>query len=52
MEIELCWYQKDHGSLWTYDLINHIMVDLETSIALATITFVVGKNLYELHPTD
>ena len=28
------------------------MVDLETIIALATLTFVVGKNLYELHPTD
>ena len=41
MEIGLCWYQNDHGSLWTYDLTNHIMVDLETIIALTTITFVV-----------
>jgi hypothetical protein len=30
----------------------HIKVDLETIIALATITFVVEKYLYELHPTD
>lgn len=52
MEIGLCWYQKDHGSLWTYDLTYHIMVDLEIIIALATITFVVGINLYELHPID
>ena len=35
--------KKDHGSLWTYDLTYHIMVELETIIALATITFVVGK---------
>ena len=39
MEIGLCWYQKDHGSLWTRDLIYHVMIDLETKIALATITF-------------
>ena len=43
MEIGLCWYLKDHGSLWTYDLTEHTVVDLETIIALATNTFVVGK---------
>ena len=41
MEIGLCWYQKNHGSPWTYDLTDHIIVGLETLIALATITFVV-----------
>jgi hypothetical protein len=41
MEIGLCWYQEDHETPWTYDLTNHTMIDLETSIALATITFVV-----------
>ena len=45
MEIGLYWYQNDHESLWTYDLTNHIMVDLETLIALATITFVVETKL-------
>ena len=52
MQIGLCWYQKDHESLWTYDLTDHIMVDLETIIALATITFIVESNLYEVHPMD
>ena len=52
LEIELCWYQKDHESLWTYDLSNHIMVDLEIIIALAMVTFVVEKNVYELHSTN
>ena len=52
MEIGLYWDQKDQGSLQTYDLTYHIMVDLKTIIALAIITFVVEKNLYELHPTD
>ena len=28
------------------------MVDLETIITLATITFVVGKSLYKLHHMD
>ena len=32
---------KDHESLWTYDLTYHIIVDLETTIALVTITLVV-----------
>ena len=48
----MCCYQKDHGSLWTDDLTNHIMVDLETNIALATIAFVVEKNLDKVHPTN
>ena len=52
MEIGLCWYQKDHKSLWTYDWTYHIMVDLETIIALATITFVVEKDLDDLNPMD
>ena len=52
MEIGYCWYQKSNGSVWTHDLTNHIIGDLETIIALATLTFVVYKNLYELHPTD
>ena len=51
MEIGLCWYQKDHGSLWTCDLTNHIMVDLETIIALTTITSIVDF-FNELYPTD
>ena len=43
---------KRSWSLWTYDLTNHIMVDLETIIALAIVTFVVEKNVYELHPMN
>ena len=52
MEIGLYWYKKDHGSLWTYDVTDHIMVDLKTIIALTIVTFVLRKTLYELHPTD
>lgn len=44
IKIGLCWYQKNHGLLWTYDLTNHIMIDLESIIALATIVVVV-KNI-------
>ena len=36
--------------MWTYNLTNHSMVALETIIALATIIYIVEKNLYELHP--
>ena len=52
MEIRLCWYQNKNGSMWTYDLTNHLMVELETIIALATMTYIVETNLYELHPMD
>ena len=34
-----------HGSLWVDDLTYHIMVDLETIIALPTITFVAENKL-------
>ena len=52
MEIGLCWYQNKNGSMWTYDLTDHLMVELETIIALATMTYIVETNLYELHPMD
>ena len=38
--------------MWTYDLTNHLMVELETIIALATMTYIVKTNLYESHPMD
>ena len=40
------------GSMWTYDLTYHIMVDLKMAIALATMTFMKGTNLHELHPMN
>ena len=43
MEIGLCWYQNKNGSMWTYDLTDHLMVELETIIALATMTYIVEK---------
>ena len=30
----------------------HLMVDLETIIALATMTYIGESNVYELHPGD
>ena len=41
MEIGLCWYQKETNNKWTYDLMNHLMVNLETMIALAFVTYIV-----------
>ena len=40
------------GQMWTYDLINHLMVELETIIALAIMTCSLETNLYELHPMN
>ena len=36
----------------TYDLTDHLMVELETIFALVTITYIVETNLCELHPMD
>ena len=49
MEMRLCWYRNKNGSMWTYDLIDRLMVELETIIALAVMTYIVETNLYELH---
>ena len=52
MDIALCIYHHKNGSIWTYDTINHLIVDFKTIIALATTTYVVETNLYDLHPMD
>lgn len=35
--------------MWTYDLTNHKMLELKMVIALATMMFMVGIELNELH---
>ena len=52
VEIGLCWYQKGANKKWTYDLIDHLMVELEKIIALAIITNIGESNVYELHKGD
>ena len=49
MEIGLCWYQNNNESIWTYDLTDHVMVELEIIIALATMTYIVKTNSYGLY---
>jgi hypothetical protein len=51
-EVGLCWYQKFAGLKWSYDLTNYIMVELNSVIALANLTYDVETNMYELHPSD
>ena len=31
---------------------NHLMIDLETTIVLASMTYIVDLDAYELHPRD
>ena len=52
MEIGLCWYQKETNNEWTYDLTDHLMVDLEIIIALASMTYIIDLDAYKLHPGD
>ena len=43
---------KQEWSVWTYNLANDLMVELQTVIALAIMIYIVETNLYELHPMD
>ena len=52
VEVGLCWYQKSAGLKWSYDLTDHIMVELDTVIALANLMYDVETYTYELHPSD
>jgi hypothetical protein len=52
MEIGSCWYLKETNNKWTYNLTNHLMVDLETIVALASMTYIVDLDAYELHQGD
>ena len=52
MDKRLCWYQNKNGSIWTCNLTNDLMVELETIIALAIMIYNVEKNSYKLHPMD
>lgn len=42
LEMGLCWYQYSNESKWTYVLIDHIKVNLDAIIALASMTCVFG----------
>ena len=50
--ISLCWCHKGTDNKWTYDLVNHLMVDFDTIIALAFMTYVTYLNACESHPED
>jgi hypothetical protein len=55
MEIGLCWYRKGTNNKWTYNDIDHLMRNLETMIAIASMTYIIGVidwDAYELHPGD
>ena len=52
MEIGLYLYQKGTNNKWTYDFTDHLMVELETIIALATMTYIAELDAYELHLGD
>jgi hypothetical protein len=52
MEIGLCWYLKVTNNKWTHKLIYHLMIDLETIIALASMPYIIDLDAYELHPGD
>ena len=52
MEIDSYWYQKGTNNKCTYDLTDHLMVDLQTIITLASITYIVDLDTYELYLGD
>jgi hypothetical protein len=53
MEIGLCWYKKGTNNKWTYDLTEHLMLDLETIMTLIFMSYMyINLGAYELHLGD
>ena len=52
MDIGLCWYQTRANNKWTNNFTGHLMIDLETIIALAIMTYIIDLDAYKLHPRD
>ena len=52
MEIGSYSYKKGTNNKWTYNLMHHLMVDLNRTIALASTTCIAYIDAYELHPED
>lgn len=38
--------------MWTCDLMDHLMVELDTIVALVSLTYSAKTNLFKLHPMD
>jgi hypothetical protein len=49
MEIDLCRHQKETNNKWTYNLTEHLIIDLGTIIALASMIYIINLDAYELH---
>ena len=45
----MVYYWKGTNNKWTYDLTNHLMVDLETIITIGSMTYIVDLDAYDLH---
>ena len=43
---------KGTNNKWTYNLIDHWMKNIEIMVSLASMTYVVDLDAYELHPGD
>ena len=52
MEIGLCWFKKETNNKWTFDLMDHLMLNLKSIIALIFLTYIVDLYAYELHMGD
>jgi hypothetical protein len=51
-KIGSCWYKKGTNNEWAYDLMDHLMEDWETIIALAFMIYIIELDAYELHLGD
>ena len=52
IEIGLWCYKKWTNNKWTYNLTDHLMLDLETMIAIAYMTYIIDLEFDELHLGD
>ena len=52
MKIGLCSYKKGTNNMWTHNLMDCLIVESNTRIALASMTYITHEDNYELHMGD
>ena len=52
MMIVLCCYEEETNNKWTYDLMDHLMVNFKTIMTLAFRPYIIGLDASEPHAGD
>ena len=51
-DLGLCGCQMRNGMKWIYDYMDHMMLNVDAIISLASVMYTLSWNYYELHTMD